>query len=156
MSSAPPLPPGFEPGASRSSSSQPRLSVQTLLQDLPSLPSVAHTPDELSVESQAPAGQVLDPSHLVMTHFGSRFLAHSQSQIHTILPLMGDRLLLFGHDDGLSVLNMFPQDWGEDGLVSKGPADAQVLPIWEGEPYATCSLYVIEHNLMSVHTVSTR
>ncbi|VDB97104.1 unnamed protein product [Peniophora sp. CBMAI 1063] len=146
LSPVPPLPPRLatpEPGGS--GSSQPRLSVQTLIQDLPSLPPVAYTPDEYSAESQAPAGQVLDPSHLIMTHFGSRFLAHSQSQIHTILPLTGDRLLLFGHDEGLSVLNMFPQEWGEDGLVSKGPADAQALPIWEGEAVYQMSILEIEY-----------
>ena len=126
-----------------------------MIQDLPSLPLVAYTPDDLSVESQAPAGQVLEPSHLIMTHFGSRFLAHSQSQIHTILPLMGDRLLLFGHDEGLSVLNMFPQEWGEDGLVSKGPEDAQALPIWEGEAYVTYLLHSFTPKL-TVCAVSTR
>ena len=68
---------------------------------------------------------------------------------------MGDRLLLFGHDEGLSVLNMFPQEWGEDGLVSKGPEDAQALPIWEGEAYVTYLLHSFTPKL-TVCAVSTR
>lgn len=76
-----------------------------------------------------PAGQPLLPSHLKVHQFGSRFLPHTTSPMNALLPLMGDRLLLIGHDKGLSVLDMFPSD---DPSTSS-PADAQVHPIWEGE-----------------------
>ena len=49
--------------------------------------------------------------------------------MNALLPLMGDRLLLIGHDNGLSVLDMFPS--GDPSTSS--PADAKVRPIWEGE-----------------------
>jgi hypothetical protein len=48
--------------------------------------------------------------------------------------LQADRLLLIGHDEGLSVLDMYPQDWNDSGGIDlKGPEDAAVRPIWEGE-----------------------
>jgi len=50
-----------------------------------------------------------------------------------VLPLLADRLILIGHDDGLSVLNMFPKEWTDDGLSDSGPAGAQARVIWEGE-----------------------
>lgn len=46
---------------------------------------------------------------------------------------MYDRLLLIGHDEGLSVLDMFPQEWTESGLSFKGPDEAQARSIWQGE-----------------------
>jgi hypothetical protein len=56
------------------------------------------------------------------------------SPIRCLLPLLSDRLLLIGHDDGLSVLNMLPQEWAETGgLVQKGPDEAKARLIWEGE-----------------------
>lgn len=53
--------------------------------------------------------------------------------MNALLPLMGDRLLLIGHDNGLSVLDMFPSGDPE----TSSPADAQVRHIWEGEGYVT-------------------
>ena len=50
-----------------------------------------------------------------------------------MLPLLADRFLLIGHDDGLSVLNMFPKEWTDDGLSDNGPVGAQAKVIWEGE-----------------------
>ena len=50
-----------------------------------------------------------------------------------MLPLLGDRLLLIGHDNGLSVLNMFPQEWTDAGLQTRGPGEAEAHPIWTGE-----------------------
>jgi len=48
--------------------------------------------------------------------------------------LLSHRLLLIGHENGLSVLNMFPQEQSEDGqTVLKGPDEAQAKPIWDGE-----------------------
>ncbi|KAJ7649614.1 hypothetical protein FB45DRAFT_778603, partial [Roridomyces roridus] len=48
--------------------------------------------------------------------------------------MVSDQMLLIGHDEGLSVLDMFPQEWNDaGGLVLKGLNDAKVRPIWEGE-----------------------
>ncbi|THH11481.1 hypothetical protein EW145_g628 [Phellinidium pouzarii] len=83
-------------------------------------------------EPEAPiptTGESLLPSHLQLHHFGSKFLPHTTWQINALLPLMGDRLLLIGHDNGLSVLDMFPS--GDPREL--GPADAQVRSLWEGE-----------------------
>lgn len=78
--------------------------------------------------------QRLHPSHLRLNHFGSRFLPHSTSQIRCTLPLISERLLLIGHDEGLSVLDMFPQEWSEAGGIDvKNPDEAQARVIWEGE-----------------------
>lgn len=73
-----------------------------------------------------PSGESVQPSHVKVHQFGSRFLPHTAYPLNAMLPLMGDRLLLIGHDNGLSVLNMCP---GE----TLSTADAQVRPIWEGE-----------------------
>jgi len=44
--------------------------------------------------------------------------------------------LLIGHDEGLSVLDMFPQEWSETGGINvKTPDEAQTRLIWEGEGY---------------------
>ena len=43
-------------------------------------------------------------------------------------------MLLVGHDDGLSVLDMFPQERTENGdTAMSGPGDAHCWPVWEGE-----------------------
>lgn len=42
---------------------------------------------------------------------------------------MGDRLILIGHDNGLSVIDMFPSGDPE----TSGPGEAVVRPIWESE-----------------------
>ncbi|KIM46555.1 hypothetical protein M413DRAFT_441642 [Hebeloma cylindrosporum] len=78
--------------------------------------------------------QVIEPTHLKINHFGSRFLPHTTSQIRSVLPLLGNTMLLVGHDNGLSVLDMFPQEWTEGGeIVTKGPDEAQCREIWRGE-----------------------
>lgn len=78
--------------------------------------------------------QKLLPTHLKINHFGSRFLPHTTSPIHCLLPLESDNLLLIGHDEGLSVLDLYPQEWTESGSVAaKGPDEAQARLIWEGE-----------------------
>lgn len=77
------------------------------------------------------------PTHLKMNQFGSRFLPHTTSQIRCLLPLVAERLLLIGHDEGLSVLDIFPQEWTESGEIAvKGPDEAQARVIWRGERYA--------------------
>ena len=83
--------------------------------------------------SQPVAGESLRPAHLGLHQLGSRFLPHTTSPIRALLPLLGDRLLLIGHDDGLSVLNMFPQEWTDTGVQTRGPGEAKAHPIWTGE-----------------------
>ena len=84
------------------------------------------------------ASQMVSPTHLKICHFGSRFLPHTTSQIRCILPLLAERIILIGHDDGLSVLDMFPQESAYRGeLVIKGPSEAQCRPIWKGERYVS-------------------
>ncbi|KAJ7305390.1 hypothetical protein DFH08DRAFT_825086 [Mycena albidolilacea] len=81
-----------------------------------------------------PVRTVLRPTHLKMHHFDSRFLPHLTTPIRCLLPLQADCLLLIGHDEGLSVLDMYPQDWNDSGGIDlKGPEDAAMRPIWEGE-----------------------
>ncbi|THU91878.1 hypothetical protein K435DRAFT_758637 [Dendrothele bispora CBS 962.96] len=78
--------------------------------------------------------QKLHPTHLRLHQFGSRFLPHTTTPIRCLLPLVGDRLLLIGHDDGLSVLDMYPREWnGSGGITVKGPEEAQARAIWQGE-----------------------
>ncbi|KAI3610592.1 hypothetical protein WG66_006830 [Moniliophthora roreri] len=90
----------------------------------------------------------LRPTHLKMHTFGSRFLPHTKSQIRCVLPLLGDRILLIGHDDGLSVLDMFPREWTESGAVSiKGPEEAQALPIWQGESVFQMDILELEEGV---------
>ncbi|KAF9559666.1 hypothetical protein CPC08DRAFT_750836 [Agrocybe pediades] len=91
--------------------------------------------DDPSLGAPLPfVSQVIPPTHLKINHFGSRFLPHTTSQIRCTLSLLGDRMLLVGHDEGLSVLDMFPQEWTEYGdLVTKGPDEAQCRPVWKGE-----------------------
>lgn len=84
--------------------------------------------------------QRISPSHLKISHFGSRFLPHTTSPIRCLLPLKSDRLLLIGHDEGLSILNMFPEEITEAGILLKGPDEAQVRQIWQGERRVFCSI----------------
>lgn len=102
--------------------------------DLPSLPPPSYAPSPTPDEPLPILGQRLSPTQLRLNQFGSRFLPHTTSPIRCLLPLLNDRLLLIGHDDGLSVLDMFPQEWTETGgITSKGPEDAQARVMWEGE-----------------------
>ena len=77
----------------------------------------------------------IPPSHLKLYHFGSRFLPHTTSPIRCVLPLNNHHILLIGHDNGLSALNMFPTDSDSfgDNEVEKGPADSEANLVWEGE-----------------------
>ncbi|KAI9513166.1 hypothetical protein F5148DRAFT_1317751 [Russula earlei] len=103
--------------------------------DFDSLPSPPIQPDELLEydPSRPMVGESLRPAHLAFHQLGSRFLPHTTSPIRALLPLLGDRLLLIGHDDGLSVLNMFPQEWTDVGLRTRGPGEAEAHSIWTGE-----------------------
>ena len=85
----------------------------------------------------------------MLHNFGSRFLPHTTSQIRTVLPLMGDRYLLIGHDEGLSVLDMVPSGNPE----TSGPADAEVRAIWEGEGYVFTMLSTTGHLINILRSV---
>ncbi|KAF5333586.1 hypothetical protein D9611_002740 [Ephemerocybe angulata] len=120
--SAPPI-----PGPAES------LHIQTNNLSLNDRPS--HSPRTSVSDVQLPfISQPIPPSHLKINHFGSRFLPHATSQIRCILPLLSDRLILIGHDEGLSVLDMFPQEWTENGEIAvKPPNEAQAHFVWRGE-----------------------
>lgn len=47
-------------------------------------------------------------------------------------------MLLVGHDDGLSVLNMYPKEWTDGGLIQRGPNDAEAHHILTGEGLVVC------------------
>lgn len=73
-----------------------------------------------------------------MHDFGSRFIPHADSQIHAVLPLMSDRYLLLGTDDGLSVLDLLPGLHGGSSNLSSGGhvmslGDAKPRKLWVGE-----------------------
>lgn len=108
----------------------PQLQLQTsFLQGMPSPFSHATYPPP----PQTLIPEPLEPSHLKLYNFGSRFLPHTTSPIRCLLPLNNHHLLLIGHDNGLSVLDMFPSDWNEDNETEKGPSDAEAKVIWEGD-----------------------
>ena len=95
-----------------------------------------HSVDDISTLSPPLpfVSQVVKPTHLKINHFGSRFLPHTTSQIRSVLPLLGNTMLLIGHDNGLSVLDMFPQEWTDvDEIVTKGPDEARCREVWRGE-----------------------
>ncbi|KAF5321758.1 hypothetical protein D9619_000583 [Psilocybe cf. subviscida] len=78
--------------------------------------------------------QSIEPTHLRINHFGSRFLPHTTSQIRCVLPLLGNRMLLVGHDEGMSVLDMFPTEWTESGQIkTNGPDEAVCRVMWRGD-----------------------
>jgi hypothetical protein len=145
----PPTPIALTSGYADTSALQPTLRLNTQLQDgPPALPPKDWTPTSLrstdnsfttlpsySNEQGGPVlpTKVLTPSHLLLNHFGSRFIPHTRSPIRCLLPLPNERLLLIGTDDGLSVLNLFPSEWTEHGLTQKGPHDAHSRVIWTGE-----------------------
>jgi len=105
--------------------------------DLPPIPPAPnpHTPTPF-------LGQRLSPTRLRLNQFGSRFLPHASTTIHCLLPLLSDRLLLIGHDEGLSVLDTYPQESNEAG--SKGPDEAQARVLWEGDAVFQMSILEIE------------
>lgn len=109
-----------------------RLHVETQLNGNPP----PETPPDVPPPDSGPSpsvGESLAPSRLKLHQFGSRFLPHTTAPIRCLLPILGDRFLLIGHDDGLSVMDMYPKEWTELGLSEKGPNDAQVRPVWTGE-----------------------
>ncbi|KAJ3719387.1 hypothetical protein C8R42DRAFT_673692 [Lentinula raphanica] len=88
----------------------------------------------------------LQPTHLRMHQFGSRFLPHTTSPIRCVLSIMEGKLLLIGHDEGLSVLDMYPLSESAAGITVKGPEEAQARSIWTGEGVYQMSLLEMEHD----------
>lgn len=84
----------------------------------------------------------LVPTHLRMHQFGSRFLPHTTSPIRCVLSILEGKLLLIGHDEGLSVLDMYPRSESA-GITVKGPEEAQARSIWTGEGYDGLHSYSI-------------
>ena len=124
------LPP--TPIHSRAAAAPLRIQTSDLTQKSSPLHSVDHNS---TFDPRLPfVSQVIGPTHLKISHFGSRFLPHTTSQIRSVLPLLGNTMLLIGHDNGLSVLDMFPQERTESGeIVTKRPDEAQCREIWRGE-----------------------
>ncbi|KAJ7613908.1 hypothetical protein FB45DRAFT_1110822 [Roridomyces roridus] len=107
-----------------------RLSIQT--RDL-RYSTLSEPPPDSPLPPLPAVSTRLRPTHLKMNHFGSRFLPHSTVPIRC-------------HDDGLSVLEMFPQEWNDaGGLDLKGPDDAKVRPIWEGETVYQMSILELDN-----------
>jgi hypothetical protein len=83
------------------------------------------------------AGERIAQSHASLHTFGSRFIPHADCQIHCVLPLMSDRFLLLGTDDGLSVLDLLPELHGGSTNPSRGGhlnlGDAKPRKLWIGE-----------------------
>ncbi|GBE79813.1 hypothetical protein SCP_0210140 [Sparassis crispa] len=113
----------------------PPLHIQT---DFPRSEAASASPLDSGLEATPPLPatlipESLSPARLNLYHFGSRFLPHAIAPIRCLLPILNDTLLLIGHDNGLSVLDMFPREWTDGGVVERGPNDAEARLIWEGE-----------------------
>lgn len=120
-------------------------------------------PSQSQQDLQATTCETLLPTHLQLHQFGSRFLPHTTSPIRCILSINRDRLLLIGTDNGLSVLDMYPMEWGSDGdvgIFQKGPGEAQARVVWTGEAYVvfdstnTCSCSELVGALFRVYQMS--
>lgn len=87
----------------------------------------------------ASAGKLLDPTHLSLLEYGSRFLPHSKDPIKCALPLPSLKLILIGTTSGLSVLDVEPALHGSQATSAPNvaaintPVDAVSMPIWTGE-----------------------
>ncbi|KAG6808595.1 hypothetical protein H0H92_003606 [Tricholoma furcatifolium] len=152
-----------EHNAAGSSQTNP-FPVPTLQVDSTTPPSNSHAPLHIQTEHLHPNGstirrpdpspplpilpflsQRIAPTHLKINQFGSRFLPHTTAPIRCLLPLESDKMLLIGHDEGLSVLDMFPEERSEDGsLLIKGPDESQARSIWSGESVVQMSLLEVE------------
>lgn len=115
-----------------------RLHIETHFNNGKPLPDTPPVVLPLNTGPTPSIGEALPPTRLRVHQFGSRFLPHTTAPIRCLLPILGDRFLLLGHDDGLSVMDMYPKEWTELGLAEKGPNDAQVRPIWTGEGSVFC------------------
>ncbi|GJE84873.1 hypothetical protein PsYK624_009490 [Phanerochaete sordida] len=127
-----------------SSTGRPGLQLQIQTDLFPPVTPPGLLPEPEPEPPQPSIGEVLSPTRLQLHQFGSRFLPHSTSQIRCLLPILGDTMLLVGHDDGLSVLNMFPKEWSDEGLTERGPNDAVVYHVLSGECFLQMSLLEAE------------
>ncbi|KAF5387603.1 hypothetical protein D9615_000730 [Tricholomella constricta] len=74
------------------------------------------------------------------------FISKRLAPTHLKVNQFGSRLLLIGHDEGLSVLDMFTQEWSEEGGITvKGPDEAHARLIWQGESVFQMSLLEVEN-----------
>lgn len=82
------------------------------------------------------APQRLGETSLSLYEFGSRFIPHSSTPIRCLLPLLEDRYLLIGSDDGLGMLDVFPESESlalENGSVLHALEAAKRRDVWTGE-----------------------
>ncbi|TFY57224.1 hypothetical protein EVJ58_g7158 [Rhodofomes roseus] len=143
-----PAPARYAAQSSRPLPPTPQLHIQTDVSAAGSSTTLPPTQTpSLLPEPSPPAtlvSEVLSPSRLKLYQFGSRFLPHTTTPIRCLLPLLNDQILLIGHDRGLSVLDMFPREWTDEGLTEKGPTDAEVRAVWEGEAVYQMSVLEME------------
>ncbi|KAJ7055067.1 hypothetical protein C8F01DRAFT_1373983 [Mycena amicta] len=85
------------------------------------------------------------PTHLKLNHFGSRFIPHSTAPIRCLLPLQADRLLLIGNDEGCPCWICFPKTGQTGGVDLKGPEDARVYHVWQGESVFQMSILELDN-----------
>jgi hypothetical protein len=78
-------------------------------------------------------GTLIEPTRLSLYNFGSRFLPHSKSPIHTLLPIMQDRFLLIGTQDGLSMIDTAPSIIDQNANLVEGINGAIQRDLWKGE-----------------------
>ncbi|KAF8314699.1 hypothetical protein DL93DRAFT_2198497 [Clavulina sp. PMI_390] len=136
--SVPPPPP---PISAAPSSFQPQPNYS---ETLPS--SIPYTEYEDTPLKRLSVGERIPQSHVSIHHFGSRFIPHADCQIHAVLPVMADRYLLLGTDDGLAVLDLLPSlhggatghNAGRGHLMNLG--DAKPRKLWVGESIYQLSL----------------
>jgi hypothetical protein len=81
------------------------------------------------------SGHRIACSSASLHNFGSRFIPHSTSRINALLPILSDRFLLLGTDDGLSVLDLLPGSHGgqENGSGAWNLGDSKARVIWKGD-----------------------
>lgn len=108
----------------------PSMNSESTFENIASEPPLYFTEEPPSLPPPT-LGQGISPSHLSLYHLGSRFLPHAESPIRCLLPLMNNTLLLIGHDDGLSVIDLCANGRPDNAT----PTDAEVRKIWVGEGY---------------------
>ena len=102
--------------------------------------SISPLPDYEVPEPPTAQGELLDPAHIALYSFGSRFLPHSTHRITAVLPILNHQFLLLGTTNGLSVLSVSPSlhSSSKDSPLSLNRntpplSDAVVIPLWENE-----------------------
>ncbi|KAG8966019.1 hypothetical protein FRC03_012662 [Tulasnella sp. 419] len=123
---------------------------QELVQDRPkpvrqSTQITIQPPDYSSALPPPPVGETLEPCHIALHHFGSRFLPHATDPITSILHLPSVNFVLIGTRSGLSVLDPQPSLHTDTSGLSAATSDpplsnALTIPIWKGEAVYQLSL----------------